>query len=214
MTISSRNTVEGFFDGGVLRPKNNPGQAPRRPQGLHRGSLTGVKGRPIEPVLAKRAELEKQAPAVQVALVVRRARNDFWCEGHLGDWDGHCGHCVLKGEGYVQSGDRRLCLACAEIEAKQVLAAEKAFARTLFESLKEALTEPARNNSFRISACPSSIREDPISKDVEESHYGWGTVSAAQALSSENEQLAKLAHAQEMITRILEDERWQPRTAR
>ena len=78
-------------------------------------------GRPVEPVLAKRATLKTdEEAAVRIALVVRRAHSDFWCEGHLGDWDGHCGYCVLVGEGYVQSGDRRLCLACAEIEAKQV----------------------------------------------------------------------------------------------
>ena len=35
------------------------------------------------------------------------------------------------GEGYVQSGAQRLCRACAEIEAKQVDAGEKAFARAV-----------------------------------------------------------------------------------
>jgi len=113
--------------------------------------------------LAKRATLKTHAAAVRIALVVRRAHSDFWCEGHLGDWDGHCGYCVLVGEGYVQSGNRRLCLACAEIEAKQVAAAERAFARALFESLKQALAEPVGNTwNVGISACSSSIGKDLI----------------------------------------------------
>ena len=115
-------------------------------------------GRTVAPVLAKRAGLKRQEAAERVALVVRRARNEFRCEGYLGDWDGHCGYFILAGEGYVQSGNRRICLACAEIEAKQVENAERAFARALFEGLKEALAEPVGNSwNVGISASPASV---------------------------------------------------------
>ena len=149
MTISSWETVESTS---LLR--RNDSAAPSRPQRRHQSN-----GRPVEPVLAKRVH-SKEETAVRIALVVRRAHSDFWCEGHLGDWDGHCGYCVLAGEGYVQSGDRRLCLACAEIEAKQVANAERAFARALFESFKEALAEPVGNSwNVGISAWSSSSGE-------------------------------------------------------
>jgi len=148
MTISSWETVES-----TSLSRRNDSTAPyRRPQRRHLSN-----GRLEEPVLAKRAESKRQAPAIQITLVVRRAQKEFRCEGHLGDWDGQCGYCLLAGEGYVQSGDRRLCLACAEIEAKQVANAERAFARALFESFKEALAEPVGNSwNVGISAWPSS----------------------------------------------------------
>jgi hypothetical protein len=139
---------------------------------------------------------------------VRRAPVTFWCEGHLGDWDGLCGHRILVGEGYVQSGDHRLCLSCAEIEAKHVAAAEEAFARALVEGVEEAIGAPVRSawNSGP-SACLSSTSEEPVEKKIGASHYGSGTMPAVQALLSEHEQLAKLARFQEMTTQILEDER-------
>jgi hypothetical protein len=124
---------------------------------------------------------KREAAELMIGREIRRAYHAFWCEGHLGDWNGLCGHRVLAGEGYVQSGDYRLCLSCAEIEAKRVAAAEEAFARAL--------------------------AEEPVEKRIEEAHPGSGTMSAAQALVSENEQLAKLARSQEAIARILEDER-------
>src|SRR3954454_4686872 len=96
MTISSWETVES-----TSPLRRNDSAAPSRPQRRHPSN-----GRPVEPILAKRTQ-SKRAPA-QITLVVRRAHSDFWCEGHLGDWDGHCGYCVLAGEGYVQSGERRL----------------------------------------------------------------------------------------------------------
>jgi hypothetical protein len=151
MTISSWESVESTS---LLR-RNDSAAPHRRP---HRRHLSN--GRPVEPVLAKRAESKSQAPAIQITLVVRRAHREFWCEGHLGDWNGRCGYCILAGEGYVQSGDRRLCLACAEIEAKQVANAERAFARALFESFKEALAAPVGNSwNVGISAWPSSSGE-------------------------------------------------------
>jgi hypothetical protein len=154
MTISSWETVESTS---LLR-RNDSAAPYRRPQRRHLSS-----GRAVEPVLAKRAESKSQAPAIQITLVVRRAHREFRCEGHLGDWDGHCGYCILSGEGYVQSGDRRLCLACAEIEAKQVANAERAFARALFESFKEALAEPLGNSwNVGISAWPSDWPIAPL----------------------------------------------------
>jgi hypothetical protein len=123
-----------------------------------------LRGRSVGPVLAKLTESKRQA-AVRVALVVRRARNEFWCEGHLGPWDGHCGYCILAGEGYVQSGDRRLCLACAEIEAKQVANAERAFARTLFESFREGLDEPPRELLERGDLCPATVSERGLNSE-------------------------------------------------
>ena len=150
MTISSWEAVESTS----LFRKNDTA-APSRAQRRHQSN-----GRQVEPVLAKRATLKTDAAAVRIALVVRRAHSDFWCEGHLGDWDGHCGYCVLVGEGYVQSGKRRLCLACAEIEAKQVANAERAFARALFESFKETLAEPIGNSwNVGVSAWLSSSGE-------------------------------------------------------
>ena len=150
MTISSWEAVESTS---LLR--RNDSAAPSRPQMRHQSN-----GRPVEPVLAKRAALKTQEAEVRIALVVRRAHSDFWCEGHLGDWDGHCGYCILAGEGYVQSGNRRLCLACAEIEAKQVANAERAFVRALVEGFKEALAEPVGNGwNVGISAWPSSPGE-------------------------------------------------------
>ena len=85
---------------------------------------------------------------------IHRAYTAFWCEGHLGDWDGLCGYRVLAGDGYVQSGDHRLCLSCAEIEAKQVAAAEEAFARALVEGVEEAIAAPVRSAwNLGASAC-------------------------------------------------------------
>jgi hypothetical protein len=149
MTTSRWETVESLS----LARRNDSAAPSRRPQRQHLSN-----GRPVEPVLVKRVESKGQAPAVRIALVVRRAHREFWCEGHLGDWDGECGYCILAGEGYVQSGDRRLCLACAEIEAKQVANAERAFARALFEGLKEALAEPVGNSwNVGTSASPASV---------------------------------------------------------
>jgi hypothetical protein len=171
-------------------------------------SSNRTNGRPIEPRSAPRVELKREAAEVMIGRAVHRAHTAFWCEGHLGDWDGLCGHRVLAGEGYVQSGEHRLCLGCAEIEAKQAAAAEEAFARALVEGVKEAIAEPVRLAwNFETSACPSSTGEESIAKEVEEPHHVSGTMSAAQALLSENEQLAKLARSQETIARILENER-------
>jgi hypothetical protein len=139
---------------------------------------------------------------------IRRAYHAFWCEGHLGDWNGLCGHRVLGGEGYVQSGDYRLCLSCAEIEAKRVAVSEEAFAPALLEDVKEVIAAPLQSAwNLGASASPSSAEEEQVVKRIEEAHPGSGTMSAAQALVSENEQLAKLARSQEAIARILEDER-------
>jgi hypothetical protein len=86
----------------------------------------------------------------------------------------------------VQSGEHRLCLGCAEIEAKQAAAAEDAFARALVEGVKEAIAEPVRLAwNFEISACPSSTGEESIAKEVEEPHHVSGTMSAAGALERE-----------------------------
>jgi hypothetical protein len=154
--------------------------------------------------------VKREAAEVMISREIHRAPIAFWCEGHLGDWDGLCGHHVLAGEGYVQSGDHRLCLSCAEIEAKRVAAAEEAFARALVEGVEEAITAPVRSAwNFGPSACLSSIGEGSVEKEIEEPYYGSGTIPAVQALLSENEQLAKLARSQEMITEVLEDERRQ-----
>lgn len=165
MTISSWEAVEST---------NDSAASPHRPQRRHQSDA-----REVAPVLAKRAVLKKQEAAVRIALVVRRAHREFRCEGHLGDWDGHCGYCILAGEGYVQSGNRCLCLACAEIEAKQVANAERAFARALFESLKQALAEPVGTTwNVGISGYSSSIGKDLIQENMEE-HYRSGSMSAA-----------------------------------
>jgi Tfp pilus assembly major pilin PilA len=165
-------------------------------------------GRPVEPRSATGVELKREAAEVMIGRVIHRTHTDFLCEGYLGAWDGLCGHRVLAGEGYVQSGEHRLCLACAEIEAKQVAAGEETLGRALVEGVEEAIAEPVRSAwDFETSACPSSTREESIEKKIEEPHYVSRTMSAAQALLNENEQLAKLACSQETITRILEDER-------
>jgi hypothetical protein len=162
----------------------------------------------VEPRSAPRVELKREPAELMIGRGIHRAPTAFWCDGHLGDWDGLCGHRVLAGEGYVQSGEHRLCLGCAEIEAKQVAAAEKAFARALIEGVEEAIGEPVRRAwNFETSACASSTGEESIEKKVEKPRFVWGVMSAAEALLSENEQLAKLARSQETIARILEDER-------
>src|SRR4051794_31566730 len=80
---------------------------------------TGVRSsRAPQSVLKKKGE----AAELMMGGETRRVYHAFWCEGHLGDWNGLCGHRVLAGEGYVQPGDYRLCLSCAEIEAKRVAA--------------------------------------------------------------------------------------------
>jgi hypothetical protein len=151
---------------------------------------------------------KREAAELMIGREIRRAYHAFWCEGHLGDWNGLCGHRVLAGEGYVQSGDYRLCLSCAEIEAKRVAAAEEAVARALVEDVKEVIAAPLQSAwNLGASASPSSAEEEPVEKRIEEAHPGSGAMSAAQALVSENEQLAKLARSQEAIARILEDER-------
>ena len=151
---------------------------------------------------------KREAAELMIGREIRRAYHAFWCEGHLGDWNGPCGHRVLAGEGYVQSGDYRLCLSCAEIEAKRVAAAEEAFAPALVEDVKEVIAAPLQSAwNFGASASPSSVAEESVEKGIEEAHPGSGTMSAAQALVSENEQLAKLARSQETIARVLEDER-------
>jgi len=165
-------------------------------------------GRPVQTRTTTRGKVRREAAEVMISREIHRAYIAFWCEGHLGDWDGLCGHRVLAGEGYVQSGDYRLCLSCAEIEAKRVAAAEEAFARALVEGVEEAITAPMRSAwNFGPSACLSSTREESVEKEIEEPHYGSGTMPAVQALLSENEQLAKLARSQEMITEVMEDER-------
>ena len=91
----------------------------------------------------------------------------------------------------------------------------EAFARALVEGVKEAIAEPVRLAwNFETSACPSSTGEESIAKEVEEPHHVSGTMSAAQALLSENEQLAKLARSQETIARILEKRATASGTAR
>ena len=65
----------------------------------------------------------------------------------------------------MQSGDHRLCLSCAEIEAKQVAAAEQAFARALVEGVEEAIAAPVRSAwNFGASACLSSTGEEWLRK--------------------------------------------------
>jgi hypothetical protein len=188
--------------------RTNGAGASSRSRRWYRESSNRTNGRPVEPRSAPRVELKREPAEVMIGRGIHRAHTAFWCEGHLGDWDGLCGNRVLAGEGYVQSGDHRLCLACAEIEAKQVAAAEKAFARALVKGVEEAIAEPVRRAwNFEASACPSSAGEESIEKKVEKPQYVSETVSAAQALLSENEQLAKLARSQETIARILEDER-------
>ena len=173
-----------------------------------RESSDRTNGRPVQARTTSCVELKREAAEVMIGREIHRAYTAFWCEGHLGDWDGLCGYRVLAGEGYVKSGDHRLCLSCAEIEAKQIAAAERAFARALVEGLEEAIAAPARSaRNFGASACLSSIGGECLEKKIEESHYGSGTMSAAQALVSENEQLVNLARSQETIARILEDER-------
>src|SRR5262245_36168513 len=128
-------------------------------------------GRPVQPRSAAPTELKRET--TKVCGGVHRAHTRFWCEGHLGNWNGLCGHRILAGEGYVQSGGRRLCLACAEIEAKQVEAGEEAFTRALFAGVKEALAEPVRSAwSFVTPAGPSSTEEEWIEKEIEESRAG------------------------------------------
>jgi hypothetical protein len=171
-----------------------------------RESSNRTNGCPVQPRTTTHVELRREPAEVMIGREVRRAPVTFWCEGHLGDWDGLCGHRILVGEGYVQSGCDRLCLSCAEIEAKRVAAAEEAFARALVEGVDEAIGAPVRSAwNFAPSACLSSTAEDPVEKKIEEPDYGSGSMSAAQALLSENEQLAKLARSQETIARILED---------
>jgi hypothetical protein len=163
-------------------------------------------GRPVQPRSATSAELKREVS--DVGRGVHRAHGDFWCEGHLGEWNGLCGHRVLAGEGYVQSGELRLCLACAAIEAKQVEAGEEAFAREIFAGVKEALAAPGRSAwSFGTPAGPSSTEKEWIEKEVEEPHDTSESIPLAQALLNEKEQLAKLVSSQATITRILEDER-------
>src|SRR5262245_40840748 len=67
--------------------------------------------RSVKPRSATCVELKREAAEVMIGRVIHRARTDFLCQGHLGAWDGLCGHRVLVGEGYVQSGEHRLCLA-------------------------------------------------------------------------------------------------------
>jgi hypothetical protein len=177
-----------------------------RPERWCRESSSRTNGRPVQQRTTTHVGLKREAAEVMIGREVHRAFVTFWCEGHLGDWEGLCGHRILVGEGYVQSGDDRLCLSCAEIEAKQVAAAEEAFARALVEGVEEAIGAPVRSD-FGPSACLSPTREESVEKKFEEPDYGSGSMSAAQALLSENEELAKLARSQETIARILEDER-------
>jgi hypothetical protein len=171
-----------------------------------RESSNRTNGRPVQPRTTTHVEGQTEAAEVMIRREIHRAYTAFWCEGHLGDWDGLCGQRVLAGEGYVQSGDHRLCLSCAETEAKRVAAAEKAFARALVEDVAEAIAASVRSADFGPSACLSSMRGEPVEKEIEHPRYGSGTIPVVQALLSENEQLAKLARSQEMITRSLEDE--------
>jgi hypothetical protein len=123
-------------------------------------------GRPVQPRSATPPEVKREA--IEVGREVHRAHTAFWCEGHLGDWNGLCGHRVFTGEGYVQSGEHRLCLACAENEAKQVAVGEEAFARALFAEVKEALAKPVLSAwSFGTPAGPSSTEEEWIEKKIE-----------------------------------------------
>ena len=206
MTIASTDTAQVALR--AASRMNVPGASSRSRSWCHERS-DRTNGRPVQPRSATRVELKMEPAEIMIGRGIHRAHTAFWCEGHLGDWDGLCGYRILAGEGYVQSGDHRLCLACAEIEAKQVAAAEEAFARALVEGVEEALAEPVRSEwNFGASAWPPFTGEDSVEKKIEEPHYGSETLSAAQALLSENEQLAKLARSQETITRILEDERW------
>ena len=171
-----------------------------------RESSNRTNGRPVQPRPTSHFERRRRAAEVMIGREVHRAPVTFWCEGHLGDWDGLCGHRILVGEGYVQSGGHRLCLSCAEIEARRVAVAEKAFARALVEGVEEAIGAPLRSPwNFGPTACLSSTREESVEKKIEEPDYGSGSMPAVQALLSENEQLAKLARSQETIARILED---------
>ena len=86
------------------------------------------------------------------------------------------------------------------------MASEKAFLRALFEGVKEALADSVGDNwNFRISAGTSPIGEASIRKEVDSPKTAMS--AAAQALSSENDQLAKLARRQDSLARILEEER-------
>jgi hypothetical protein len=183
-------------------------EASSRPERWCRESSNRTNGRPVQQRTTTHVGLKREATEVMIGREVHRAFVTFWCEGHLGDWEGLCGHRVLVGEGYVQSGDHRLCLSCAEIEAKRVAAAEEAFARALVEGVEEAIGAPVRSAwNFGPSAGLSPTREESVEKKIEEPNYGSGSMSAAQALLSENQELAKLARSQETIARILEDER-------
>ena len=205
MTSASIDTAQVTL---LVARRINSAGASSRSRRWCRESSNYTNVRPVKPRSATCVELRREAAEVMIGRVIHRARTDILCEGHLGAWDGLCGHRVLTGEGYVQSGEHRLCLACAEIEAKQVAAGEETLGRALVEGVEEAIAEPVRSAwDFETSACPSSTREESIEKKIEEPHYVSRTMSAAQALLNENEQLAKLACSQETITRILEDER-------
>jgi hypothetical protein len=186
----------------------NVARASSRSERLCCESAARTNGRGLRPRTTTHVELKREAAEVMIGREIHRAHVTFWCEGHLGEWDGLCGHRVLAGEGYVQSGEHRLCLSCAEIEAKRVAAAEEAFARALVEGVEAAIAAPVRSaGNLGASAGLSSTGEELGEKKIEEPHYGSGSMSAAQALLSENEELAKLARSQEKIARILEDER-------
>lgn len=204
MRIASIDSARIALPGASLM---NVAGAFSRSERLCRESSNRTNGRPNQPRATTRIELQRETTEVMIGREIYRANTAFWCEGHLGDWDGLCGHRVLAGEGYVQSGEHRLCLSCAEIEAKRVAAAEEAFARALVEGVEEAIGAPVRSTwNFGPSACLSPTREESVEKKSEEPHDGSETMPVVQALLSENEQLAKLARSQEMITRILEDE--------
>ena len=206
MTIASTDTAQVALR---AASRMNVPRVSSRSRSWYHERLDRTNGRPVQPRSATRVELKMEPAEIMIGRGIHRAHTAFWCEGHLGDWDGLCGYRILAGEGYVQSGDHRLCLACAEIEAKQVAAAEEAFARALVEGVEEALDEPVRSEwNFGASAWPPFTGKDSVEKKIEEPHYGSETLSAAQALLSENEQLAKLARSHETITRILEDEGW------
>ena len=158
MTSASMDTAQVAL---LAASRINGAGASSRSRRWCRESSNRTNGRPVEPRSATRVELKMEPAEIMIGRGIHRAHTAFWCEGHLGDWDGLCGYRVLAGEGYVQSGEHRLCLACAEIEAKQVAAAEKAFARALIEGVEEALDEPVRSAwNFGTSACPSSTGED------------------------------------------------------
>jgi hypothetical protein len=204
MTSASMDTAQVAL---LVARQISVAEASSRSRRWCRESVNRTNGRKVEPRSATCVELKREAIEVMIGRVIHRAHSAFLCEGQLGDWDGLCGHRVLAGEGYVQSGEHRLCLACAEIEAKQVAAVEAAFALALVQGVEESIAEPVRSTwTFETPAYPLSTGEESIEKKAEESHYVSGTMSAAQALLSENEQLAKLARSQETITRILEDE--------